>query len=34
VTVSGPPLEEEVEPTEVPPSAVSEEGSFETSGAP
>ena len=29
-----PPIEEEIEPTEVPPSAVPGEGDFETNGAP
>ncbi len=33
-TTSPPPIEEEIEPTEVPPSAVSGEGDFETNGAP
>ena len=33
-TITGPPLEEEVEPTEPVPSAVSGEGGFETGGAP
>lgn len=33
-TMTGPPLEDEVEPTEAPPSAVPGEGDFETGGAP
>jgi hypothetical protein len=33
-TITGPPIEEEVEPTDVPPSAVDGEGGFETDGAP
>jgi len=30
--VTPPPIEEEIEPTEVPPSAIEGEGDFETDG--